>query len=80
MVDVMAGDLAEKKSEVEMCWDYEMDGKLVYHSSAYSADEHHDPLWRVTVEFMPSGRKQLTDEGCRRLVESLASAQKSGSR
>jgi hypothetical protein len=76
MVDVMAGDPEEKKSEVEACWDYEMDGKLVYHACAYSADDKHDPLYRITVEFLPDGRRRLSDAGCRQMADGLERMQK----
>jgi hypothetical protein len=80
MVAVMVGDADEKKPEVVACWDYEMDGKLVYHCWTYSADDKHDPLWRITVEFLPDGRRQLSDAGCRRLVDGLACRQPSNTR
>jgi len=72
----MAHDRTGNAMPAADCWDYEIDGKLVFHSCAYEADERHDPLWRVTIEFTPTGRKQLTDAGCRRLVEGLVREQR----
>lgn len=72
----MAHDRVNNTIQAADCWDYEMDGKLVFHSCTYDADERHDPLWRVTIEFTPTGRRQLTDAGCRRLAEGWAREQR----
>ncbi len=72
----MAHDRADEEMPVADCWDYEMDGKLVFHSCTYESEERHDPLWRVTIEFTPRGRRQLTDAGCRRLAEGLVREQR----
>jgi hypothetical protein len=61
-----------KKLELEICWDQEIDGTLVYHACASGKGQEQSPFFRMTVEFLPCARRCFSDEGCRRLVEGIA--------
>lgn len=62
-----------KLPDFEMYWDQELDGRLIYRALAFNSEPEHAPLFSMTVEFSPAARRHFSDDGCRRMIEEMAS-------